>query len=182
MNLFPAKKSYFDIPEREISEEEYKVYADILPQLIRRKERRTLFVIEDNTTIGLCPFDREMVEYFEKTSGKRLDKEMVKRFRDKNIRSYKLENKFEGNLDIVLIAQEDIEKMFIKGGGWYEFFSRYPGAYGKIDLSRIAFNDNKTLAFFYFANYYFTGRGYYVLSEKIGKNWTIIAKVLAWSS
>lgn len=165
-----------------ISSEEYKVYSDAIPQLLGLPEAKGLFVIYDHTTID--SFDQQSVAYFEKRSGIKLEKDMIERFRAKNKMSYKLENNFIDSLQVVLISEEEINHIFKNGKGWDDFYKKYPHSHGIITLSRVAFNNDKNIAFLHFGNQrdWFAGIGYYVLLKKEDNRWVIVAKVITWIS
>jgi len=165
-----------------ISSEEYKVYSDAILQLLGLPEAKGLFVIYDHTTID--SFDQQSVAYFEKESGIKLEKDMIERFRAKNKMSYKLENNFISSLQVVLISEEEINHIFKNGKGWDDFYKKYPHSHGIITLSRVAFNNDKNIAFLSFGNqcHWLTGIGYYVLLRKEDNRWVIVTKVITWIS
>ena len=165
-----------------ISSEEYKVYSDAILQLLGLPEAKGLFVIYDHTIID--SFDQQSVTYFEKESGVKLEKDMIERFRAKNKMSYKLENNFIDSLQVVLISEEELNHIFKNGKGWDDFYKKYPHSYGIITLSRVAFNNDKNIAFLNFGNQYHwrAGIGYYVLLKKEDNRWVIVAKVITWIS
>jgi len=167
------------LSQDKISSEEYKVYSDALLQLLGTEG---LFVIYDHTTID--PFGQRSVAYFEKESGIKLEKDMIERFRAKNKMSYKLENNFISSLQVVLISEEEINHIFKNGKGWDDFYKKYPHSHGIITLSRVAFNNDKNIAFLSFGNqcHWLTGIGYYVLLRKEDNRWVIVAKVITWIS
>lgn len=171
-------------PSDEITDEEYEVFSDVLPQLVNLTETRNLLVINEETTIRPPGFNKKTASYFEKKSGKTLDKFLIKQFLARNKKAYKLENRFNKSLHVILVSKEEFHEIFKDSNGWDRFYKKYPDSHGSIELSRVAFGKNKNKAFLYFGNqrHWLMGIGYYILLEKENGKWIIIDKVMAWIS
>ena len=179
----------------EIEEEEYKVYSEIIKQVIEPRGSEYLVAVESQTKVVPFPWEQRplreyLLEKFVASDENSVTKEMLERFVGRNLKSYNLEHKFSHDLHISLISREELRDIFKNndGGvaGWPEFYKRYPNAegIGIITLSRVAFNDDKNIAFVFILQSYGNvgADAEFSLLKKENGSWMIIKSFFDWCS
>jgi len=159
---------------------EYKVYSDTLLQL----PEKDVLVIRKKTRLGRNMKSVEAYDSLKKSFGELINDDLIHEFVAINSKSAELQNKFGKNLNIILMSKESEDKIFKPiDGCWKRFYSEYPNASGIIELSRIAFNADKTKALLYYGSSFDSGKGgigYYILLKKHENEWVIQRKVMCW--
>jgi len=185
-----ATSVYCVPPQKDgIDAEEYKVYSDALPELVQAVAGRDTYIIYDKTeSLGqgrLGAFEQQTVDYIKEQIGIELDPAIVAEFRVKNVSPHQLEQKFAKSLNVILMTGEESSAIFSDmDNGWDNFYAKYPGSYGTIEVSRVAFDKKKESALLYFGNQrdWLMGAGYYVLLQKKDGKWVIVNAAMAWIS
>jgi hypothetical protein len=103
---------------------------------------------------------------------------------ERNDRPYKLADSFGLSWPIILISQAEQDQIFRDGGGWEEFYQRYPGAQGIMGLGRVGFSPDYTWALAYMGNQsdWLAGAGILYLLENTGHGWVVSDSMLLWIS
>ena len=165
---------------------EYNVYSDTLLQLGKEKSdiQKYVLVIRKETTLGPGVKSTEAYNFLKKNFGELVDDDLIRGFAAINSKSVELENKFVNTLNVVLISRESEDKIFNSiDGGWKRFYSEYPNSSGIIELSKVAFNADKTKALLYYGSSFDSGKGgvgYYILLKKQEDEWVIQREVMCW--
>jgi len=157
--------------------EEYSVYSTVLDSQFAHMDaqqfviRRETHRIEDPEICDLVARD--------------VESETMSDFKAKNGKTYLLERQLDLKTPYVLVSSDELDAIFNQKvgvlivGGWGLFYQRYPGAFGLIDFSRVAFDSKKNQALVYFGysrNYLGGGSSFLVLS-KADKSWKIQKQV-----
>lgn len=165
--------------------DEYKVYSDALSQLAKMPTGKDVLVIRQKTTLCMdTKFDEKDKMYLKKNFGEMINDDLIREFATVNSKRVILQNMFSNNLNVILISKEEKDRIFNPAdGGWKRFYSKYPKSFGIIELSRVAFNANKTKALLYYGSSFASGKGgigYYILLKKQNDEWIIQKKVMRW--
>ncbi len=163
----------------------YKIYSDFLEATFIDPNLKALVIVE-RTAFFEVSTDRERdktLEYI-RSQLPNLEKSTFKDFVTKNASPMKLESKIISRKRIIFISEEESNKLFGSGGGWNEFYKRYPNSQGRLTLSRIGISKSKKQALFYYSNqsYWKAGAGFVVLLRDNGDRWIIENKLRIWIS
>ena len=115
-----------------------------------------------------------------------IEQETVSDFIFKNANPYPLQDFFDLDYPVVLISNEEIEELFQLGTfeGWRNFYEKYPGSQGIMELSRVGFNAEMDQAIVYMGNQQgsLSGSGnvYYLI--KVNGEWVVQYVDPAWIS
>lgn len=110
---------------------------------------------------------------------------LVEHFRQVNVTSCPLEDRFDLAITRKLISAEEMDEL---GSGqpdfWERFYQRYPGAEGVLTLSRVAFGAEGAEALVYcgYLRQKLAGAGYYFVLRRRGAGWDVMRQVMAWIS
>jgi hypothetical protein len=175
-------------PQGQASEDgDYKVYSDVLVQLNNRPTDEDVFVIRQMTKLwkGSEPVDINTIkDHLKKDFGTEISEELIQNFFEVNSKENMLHYKFSKELHVILISEIEEKEIFqpADNKGWERFYSNYSGAKGIIEVSRIAFNTEKTKALLYYGSNSGgkAGIGYYVLLKKQDDDWVIQNKAMRW--
>ena len=77
-------------------------------------------------------------------------------------------------LPYLVVTRKEIRSSFVKGpAGWPDFYKRYPGSAGYVEVSAVGFNRPRTRAMVYMAHHCggLCGGGSYHLLEKVNGAW-----------
>lgn len=175
--------------EQASQDEDYKVYSDVLAQLNPKPTDENVFVIRQMTNQGKGsePVDKNTTkDYLKRKFGTEISEELIQNFFEVNSKANTLHYKFGKEFHIILISETEENEIFqpADGNGWERFYSNYAGAKSIIELSRIAFNTEKTKALLYYGSNSGNraGIGYYILLKKQDNEWVIQNKVMCWIS
>lgn len=178
------------LPAGPVTNEEYSIYSDLLVQLDEGylNKNSILIVMRDLTRLGIAPISgkdlKSVKASLKKEFGDAINNDLIESFIGANIESQKLENKFDNSLNIVLLSKEKKAEIFgTVGNRWTKFYSEYPKPSVIIELSRVAFNKDRTKALVYYGSQFDSGKGgigYYILLKKGDSNWNIVKKIKAW--
>lgn len=164
--------------------EEYAVYAAVLKEAFIGKGTKRL-VIERHTSIDDLAH-RDPNQMLERLSP--LSKQTVEDFKSKNRQSYELKNKFNLQVEINFLTEDDVRELFKKRDGqqdgWKLFRQKYPAAGSIITLSRVGFNAERTQALMFVAHVCgrLCGQGNYILLNKNEGEWKVEKKSMTWIS
>jgi len=149
-------------PENEIDNEEYNVYSALLNLL-----NNSLYVSQLPVVVNLTKSPVDINEGKDESNLKfynefGVNMDMIEELQNLNKKLYKLGNKFTIKEGVYLISPEEFNKFIKDRNGWDEFHRRFPteGSIKHetiIELSRVVFNNDKTLAFFCYESHYETG-------------------------
>ncbi|MGC2721686.1 MAG: hypothetical protein WA209_19025 [Candidatus Acidiferrales bacterium] len=105
-------------------------------------------------------------------------------FRDANAHPVALDRIDTLPVPYHLVAEADYEAIFKHGGGWKDYYKKYPGAQGFVTLSRAGFSADGKQALLYLANHCGgkCGAGTYAVLEKVGSSWKLIKATSIWMS
>lgn len=169
-----------------LTDEEYKIYSEVIIQLRQNFSERELLVLKKMTELHSLRNDGNdnwLQSLLVKDFGI-ANEELLKSFIYANHEPQALENRFDKSLDIVLISKEKIAELFnSEENGWAKFYANFPNAKGIIELSKIAFNYDKTKAIVSYGASFDRGKGgvgYYILLNKVDNKWVIAKKVMSW--
>lgn len=144
--------------------EEYAVFSAVLAQIYRAQ----MVVISDRVS---NPFPAEPDRFPELTGDTLSD------YQKKNRTQQKLENKFTFNGPVILLSQEEENRLFPKGGaGWDEFYRQFPPAKGIVYLSNVGFNRRKDQALVRVTHQcggFCDEYGSYYFLQKMKNNWIV---------
>ena len=103
---------------------------------------------------------------------------LINAYRDANKSMSVLQRKFSLPFEYELVPSDVIDGFFkTKGpGGWADFYKRFPGSGGYVEMSAVGFNSDKTLALLYAGHSCggLCGGGAYHLLKKVDGKWTEI--------
>ena len=174
----------------EIDPEEYTVYGVVL-DAVRTPELNTLLL--SRRTIPWAWRNDEAISLDPSHGGEQspgrsktnegipgLSPETVGNYRQKNVKAYQLEDRFDPTMNIVLLDRKEFQDL-----EWKEILRNYPQAGGyRFRLSRVGFNKEKTKALVYVDKYRNAsdaqGCHYYLVKQ--GGGWVIQAKTLGWNA
>ncbi len=169
-----------------IPNDEYEVISHFIQQI--KYPNGSKLVIQQQTVEKKFGYDAFIMlgnistfEYYNKI---KLDTAMVDDFKNKNAKTYKLENKFSIPQSVVLISNKELQNIFRDNMGWLRFYMKYPTSRGLIEIDRVGFNDNKTQALLQFGHQddWLAGRSdLFFLTKDEGK-WIIKANYIVWRS
>ena len=141
---------------------EYKVYSDALVQSekgILTTEKNVL-VIRKETILRGIEEPAKRYDFLKKNFGELIDDSLIHEFMAINSKSSELQDKFDKVLNVVLISKESVDKIFNPvEEGWKKFYSEYPNSSVIIELSKVAFNADKTKALLYCESSFDSGKG-----------------------
>lgn len=165
--------------------DEYKVYSDTISQLVKLPTGKDVLVIRQKTTLHMdTKFDEKDKMYLKKNFGELISDDLIREFAIVNSKRVTLQDIFSRDLNVVLISKEEEGKIFDPiDGGWERFYSKYPKSFGITELSRVAFNADKTKALLYYGSVFDSGKGgigYYILLKKQEDEWVIQKEVMCW--
>jgi hypothetical protein len=102
-------------------------------------------------------------------------KQLIGSWYSRNAKSSLLKNHFSFSTEHILISTEQLMDAY-QPAGWESFYKRYPKALGFFQLSRVAFDDNKTTALVYIDNGqdWKWSSGQFYLLVKENRTWKII--------
>ncbi len=169
-------------PTPDPEEEEYRVYSAVIQARYTRDDTK-LVVIIDQTDLPAEDLDQRLEGDLKETF--KLKSDLIENFKAQNQGPQALKNAFELSLPYQLVTKEEIRKLFQRqGGGWQEFYEKYPDSQGHITLSRVGFNKQTTQALLYVGNQFgdLAGTGYYYLLSKQDGNWVIADEIMVWIS
>lgn len=165
-----------------IPNEEYEVFSTVIREdypesatqlTIKEFTSKNFGVLNSNDNSSVSIF-----RYFENMTQVELNAAMVNDFKNKNSKTYKLDNKFSFHQNVVFIPWPDIccpDEAFYK---------EYPGSKGLVEISRAGFNNNRTQAILYYGKMsgkLAGGGNLYSLAKEEGK-WKVIHVVKIWVS
>ncbi len=165
-----------------IPKSEYEVYSSVLidrynPQSVNKI---VIYQVTNNQTwcINYDCFQNFKNYSLEKDSMLFID------HKNKNAKTYKLENKFSIPQTVILISEEELNEIFQNAEGWDVFYEKYPNSTGVIQISRVGFNSNQTQAILYFGYHResLDGQGYLIFLTKDEGNWIVREQVGLWIS
>ena len=191
--VLPARSQEPPAPQPRAQEDDYKVYSLVLQSNYIREGVERL-VIGDRTPMAFPPVMMGMTQPGETPEMKKIrktaTKETTRDYEEKNKSSALLENRFSVNVPIVLMSEEDRDRIFqVKGEGekktgnpkgFDEFYRLYPKSTGFISLSRIGYNPAKMQALVYIGNLCGTGRVFLVVKED--GVWKVEYVAMTWIS
>jgi hypothetical protein len=141
-------------------------------------------VIDDSTSPGYGNSgDLELI----KSQAKQLQgltTETVESFVDRNNQPFELEDRFDLDVEVVLISAQQIQEIFQDGSGWDQFYDLYPNSQGELQLSQVGFNSHYDQALVYAGNqsYWLAGSGSLFLLEKVDGLWQVQDEIMVWIS
>ncbi len=168
-----------------IPNSEYEVYSSVIlsrnyPQSVNKI---VIYQLTNNRTWWCVNYD--CFQNFKNYTLKN-DSMLVDNFKNKNAKAYKLENKFSIPQTVILIPDEELNKIFRDNPskGWDAFYEKYPNSSGAIRISRVGLNSNQTQAILYFGyqDGLVSGEGYLIFLTKDEGKWIVKEQVSLWIS
>ncbi len=168
--------------------EEYSVYASLLEQKFIRPENKQL-VIRKQTMID--DFDDKGMRTKILDYSKLFAEETTCDFEIRNKKPTELSDKFNLNVKIKFLVQEEIKEIFganhplsAEQEGWESFRKKYPTTRWVITFSRVGFNREKTKAFVFVGDACgpLCGEGNAYLLLKKDNIWKIEKESMLWIS
>jgi hypothetical protein len=86
--------------------------------------------------------------------------------------------------EVNIVPRDTLQSILYGDSGWHSFYRRFPGAFGKIQLSRVGFNSDSSQAVVYTAHVaaWTVGSGtYWFLRRKYGR-WILEWRYNTWVS
>ncbi len=162
--------------------EEYAVYRAVIEAMYLPGPKQVVIRERTSPDIG-----GDVGEALQRVAEKmaRVQPATLESYRDRNGQRMPLADRFGLAVPVVLLGEQEMSAIFQgTGGGWDEFYRRFPGAQGTMELSRVGFNTDMTQALVYVGNqsHYLAGAGFYVLLARENGVWTIQESVMAWIS
>ncbi len=107
-------------------------------------------------------------------------------FASRNLRRYSIGDRIRLQVPVVFISDEEIREIF-EGGKplwWDEFYHRYPGSRGFVELSRVGFDPYRRQALVYagWSCGGLCGQGNMIVLEKRDTGWKVVSKETLWVS
>jgi hypothetical protein len=168
----------------ESEREEASVYKSVIEAMYLR-DGINLIVVKDHTVPGnfangrlTDQLQRALRELRVSSQGADTD------FLRKNGEQHPLTNLPRLSVHLKRISQSEATIIFQAGRGWEEFYQKYPGSQGVLELSRPGFNREATQALVYVANQgsWKGGAGYFVLLTKENGSWKVEKRYTSWVS
>jgi hypothetical protein len=170
------------LPTADIASEEVAVYAAAIRAYLGRNPDP--LVLADQTALDLGgDITTTLAELAQQLPG--LAPETLASLGARNSRSEPVRPDMALPFRYVLISPEEERAIFQSdGGGWDEFYRRYPNAQGIMRLSRVGFSGDVTQAVVYVGNqsHYLAGAGYYYLLARENGAWRVVTSVMTWIS
>ena len=125
----------------------------------------------------------EIVKYLHKNLPQ-LEDATLKSFRDACSQPATFRRNFRLPVPYQLVDKATIDTILHQPGWWTDYYTKYPGSQGFIELSRVGFAPDGRQAVFYAANYCggTCGTGTYVVMRKLNSSWRVANEVLMWVS
>ncbi len=158
----------------------YDIYSQIIKKDFSKSYK--LIAIEELTPIGLGVIKDLDYAYF-KRNLKNLEKETFNDFRINNEKADTIKKYFSNNLDVIILTKTEIDSIiFEKNSSWEGFYKIYGQTQGLLSFSKIGFDIDHKQALFYYSNQsdWLDGYGYFILFERINKNWIEKSSFMAW--
>jgi hypothetical protein len=158
------------------SSEEPSVYEAALKHHLSafHSNRPRFLVIRENTAKNIHSED-DYWEYLREQFPS-ISPQTLEECKTKNKDSKKLK-RFESSIDYVLFEEKDLEDIFKAGtDGWQNFYKRYPGSSGFIELSQVGFNKTMDQALVFITDACGTecAVGRYMLLQRNSKGWEVV--------
>ena len=177
----PASNSH--VPRLE-SKMESTVYQTIIEGIYVREGIR-LIVVRDHTVPGYLEDGGlyEQLRLAEKALPL-LSEDTITDFLRNNGGRYPLTTSLKLEVDVKRLSEPESNAIFQEGEGWDEFYEKFPGSQGVMELSKPGFNSDSTQALVYVGNQgsWKGGAGYYVLLVKENDTWNIQKRYKYWVS
>lgn len=168
------------------SAEQYAVYSAVIANTFDKETKLKQLVIQDLTATDGTAIEnlREEGRYFERTFPT-LKPEVITDYKTRNKEPLRLTASFDLKIKYVMVTDKEIEKIFNRGGGWWEdFYKKCPDSGGFISLSRPGFNAAMDQALVYIGHFCggLCGTGHYALLEKRDHRWMVVRQNMVWIS
>jgi hypothetical protein len=159
-----------------IEAEEYAVYSTLINGNTGEDNVNRPLIILDKPSAWIGMIDSERDKFYEdlQKSSPALMPETLLDLIAKNKEQYTFTRRFEIKRPYTLISEKELDNFFNQdGGGWEEFYRKYPESRGYSTFSRVGFNADKTQALVYQAHGCggLCGGGAYVLLVKKNGVW-----------
>ncbi len=163
--------------------DECAVYNALIKDMYVDARTKLIAIIDHTAHDSLGPEKEKTLEHVARNlTG--IQKQTLDDFVVQNQRSYALTCSFNFGIEYKLINREAMTRFFGEGNRWNEFYTKYPDSQGRMGLSRVGFNQERTQALVYVGNqrHFLVGAGYCVLLVKENGIWAIKDKVMIWIS
>ena len=182
---------------QEINSEEYKIYQLIIEEKYLSKPGyidwmnhpyplgkepkellpKTVIIISE--TVSFSMEDSEIANSL--ITDNKIRKKLIDSWNNINTKKYVLKDSFSFSTKHLLISKDQLWEA-LNPSSWISFYERYPDALGIFELTRVAFDDNKTSALVYVIN---TQDGlwgsstFYFLTKPDNQEWKIVQEYVA---
>ena len=198
--VLPTWVSLGQIPARpvaEVSEAEYQVLSSYINSALTGNEvkRRVGSDVSSIVIVNITKSDRDdtgneglaspgkLTKYLRKNGGL-LDAATINNFRKINSAQASFRASFDVPVKYQLVDEADINSIFKNHGWWPDYYKKYPGSRGWLELSRVGFSPDGKQALFYVVNSCgdMCGGGSYVVMVKRDSGWGIAKEIPVWAS
>ncbi len=164
--------------------DEYDVYSALIQSAYIDATQPTQIVIHDSTVKPYPGGSLGLATGAMKSSWPDLGDDILGDFKAKNQTSSALERAFTLSVPYTLISEQELASIFSTSSGWDDFYAKYPGSKGLLNLSRVGFNQAKDTAVLYTENvsHGAAGEGDVVLMKKTDGRWTVQGNRMIWQS
>ena len=144
---------------------EYSVLSTVIQNRFVDKKTK-LLVLRDRFS-GRHVVEEYTPQYLRKVF-KRADERTLTDFLSKVANSDEVQDGLELTLPYLKMSDKDAEAIF-SNGGWDDFYRKYPGSQGIIEISHVGFNSSQTqaLACVGIQSHWRNGHGFYFLLDMV---------------
>jgi hypothetical protein len=163
-----------EFPDR--GNEEYAVYSAVLSA---ERYNSKMIVVRDETLSGELAIPENFTNLISNSEY------VIDDYQRKNGTEHFIENNFNVKGKVILLTEEDNEKIFSRGGDvWKKFYKKYPDANGIITFSRVGMNVWRTEALVYVSKGcgWLCGEGGFIHLQKDNGKWVIKREINLWVS
>lgn len=181
----PAPRS-----QSSVEDEEYAVYSALISQRFVREKTKQLVILNKTTGWFSSPEDEDTV-WAVKARIPEASESALYDFTKKNKAASSIERRFKFQVKYTLISSGELDGFFKDGfpgegfeRSWKQFYEKYPGAPGYIQLSRVGFDKEKGEAVVYVGSMcdQLCGGGSYVRFVRKDGGWKVEQEAAIWVS
>jgi hypothetical protein len=177
-------------PRCSLTNEDYAVYAALIDGLGRPEDPEEAWLKKDLLILDATAAPTQVESKFGKwgfrsSSKEAPAKDTVASFEARTRKSCPVEPRLGEDHPYRMIASKDLDNLFGKnGGGWQEFYRRYPNAAGFWEFSLPGFNPDRNEAVLYVGHSCgdLCGTGHLYFLAKQNDKWVVRNRLMLWIS